>query len=81
MQGWEAASFVLRDAVVLGRVTTSMWSTVMERVERKLSTWKANYLSIGGRVTVIKSVLSNLPVYYFSIVKCSASIIKRLERL
>ena len=63
-----------------GRVTTSLWNTVVERVERKLSTWKANYLSIGGRVTLIKLVLSNLLVYYFSIFKCPASILKRLER-
>ena len=53
----------------------------METVERKLSTWKVNYLSIRGRVTLIKSVLSNPPLYYFSIFKCPASIIKRLERL
>lgn len=46
-----------------------------------MSTWKANYLSIGGRVTLIKSVLSNLPVYYISIFRCPTSIIKRLERL
>ena len=64
-----------------GQVTPSMWNTVVERVERKLSTWKANYLSIRGRVTLIKSVLFNLPVYYFSIFKCPASIIKRLDRL
>lgn len=63
------------------RVTKSLWNPVVEMVERKLSAWKANYLSIGGRVTLIKYVLSNLPVYYFSIFRCPASIIKRLERL
>ena len=64
-----------------GRVTKSLWNPVVERVERKLSTWKANYLSIGGRVTLIKSILSNLPVYYFSIFRYPTSIIKRLKRM
>lgn len=63
------------------RVTISLWNPVVEMVERKLSSWKVNYLSIGGRVTLIKSVLSNLPVYYFSMFRCPSSIIKRLERL
>ena len=62
-------------------VTKSLWNPVVERVERKLFSWKATYLSIGGRVPLIKYVLSNLPVYYFSIFRCPVSIIKRLERL
>ena len=64
-----------------GRVTKSLWNPVVERVERKLSTWKANYVSIGGRVTLIKSVISNLSVKYFSIFRYPTLIIKRLERL
>ena len=81
LQDWGSSSFILRNAVVLGRVTKSLWNPVGERVETKFSTWKANYLSIGGRVTLIKSVLSNLPVYYFSMFRCPTTIIKRLERL
>lgn len=64
-----------------GRVNKTMWKPEVEKVERKLSTWKANYLSISGRVTLIKSVLSNLPVYYYSLFKRPAVVIKRLERL
>eukprot|EP00268_Persea_americana_P014029 TRINITY_DN16210_c0_g1_i2.p1 TRINITY_DN16210_c0_g1~~TRINITY_DN16210_c0_g1_i2.p1 ORF type:complete len:280 (+),score=35.24 TRINITY_DN16210_c0_g1_i2:349-1188(+) len=71
----------LRMPLCSGRVSKSLWNPVLERVEGKLSSWKAKYLSIGGRATLIKSVLSNLPVYYFSIFRCPVSIIKRLERL
>eukprot|EP00268_Persea_americana_P005045 TRINITY_DN11696_c0_g1_i1.p1 TRINITY_DN11696_c0_g1~~TRINITY_DN11696_c0_g1_i1.p1 ORF type:complete len:177 (+),score=18.27 TRINITY_DN11696_c0_g1_i1:467-997(+) len=38
----------------LGSVSKSMWNPVVERVERKLSASKASYLSIGGRVTLIR---------------------------
>ena len=61
----------------LGPVSKSLWNSVVERVERKLFAWKASYLSMGGRVTLIKAVLSNLPVYYFSLFNCPDSIIKR----
>lgn len=54
----------------------------MERVEKKLSSWKANYLSLGGRVTLILSALSNLPIYLFlSLFKCQASMVKQIERV
>ena len=53
----------------------------MERVDNKLALWKANYLSIEGNVTLIKSVLSNLPVYFIYILKCLVSVVKRIEKL
>lgn len=42
---------------------------------------KANYLSIGGRVTLIKSVLANLSMYYQSLLRCPISIINWIEKL
>ncbi|GKV29018.1 hypothetical protein SLEP1_g37997 [Rubroshorea leprosula] len=39
---------------------------VLEGVTRKLSTWKGRYLSLGGRITLIHSVLSSLPVFWMS---------------
>nr|GEY40736.1 RNA-directed DNA polymerase, eukaryota, reverse transcriptase zinc-binding domain protein [Tanacetum cinerariifolium] len=41
----------------------------------------ANLLSIGGRLTLIKSVLGSLGMYYFSIFKASEIVIKSLESL
>lgn len=38
------------------------WSPVIERYQKKLATWKAKFLSFGGRITLIKEALSNLPV-------------------
>jgi len=41
----------------------SEWSKVEERFEKKLSCWKAKYLSYGGRLVLLNSVLSSLPFY------------------
>jgi hypothetical protein len=35
-------------------------------------------LSIGGRVTLINSVLSSLPLYYFSFFKAPSCVLKEL---
>lgn len=57
--------------VPLGEMPRKMdcWRTVIKRCKRKLATWKANYISFGGRITLIKSSLSNLPIYLLSIFK------------
>ncbi|CAN1816595.1 Putative ribonuclease H protein At1g65750 [Linum perenne] len=47
----------------------------------RLDTWKAKFLSFGGRLVLIKSVLSSLPVYYLSLFKAPSSVITSLERI
>jgi hypothetical protein len=41
----------------------SIWDDVVEKIDHRLASWKRMYLSKGGRVTLIKSTLSNLPTY------------------
>ncbi|XP_057550629.1 uncharacterized protein LOC130828682 [Amaranthus tricolor] len=42
----------------------SAWKPVMEKIQSRLTTWKSKILSRAGRLTLIKSVLNTLPVYY-----------------
>ena len=40
-----------------------MWNGVEERVRRRLALWKRQYISKGGRITLIKSTLASMPIY------------------
>ncbi|GLT39105.1 hypothetical protein SLA2020_133120 [Shorea laevis] len=44
-----------------------MWRPLVESVRKKLLGWKGRYLSFGGRITLINSVLSSLPVFLMSV--------------
>ena len=57
----------------------SNWSPLVERFQKPLSNWKSKLLSYGGRLTLLKSVLGNLGVYFFSTFKAPSTIIKKLE--
>ena len=59
----------------------SIWNLIVEKMERKLAGWKRLYLSKGGRVTLIKSTLSNLPTYFLSLFPILASVANRIEKL
>lgn len=39
----------------------SIWNEVLEKMEKKLTNGKLQYLSLGGRITMINGVLSALP--------------------
>ena len=44
-----------------------IWDGIVVKIERRLASWKMMCSSKGGRVTLIKSSLSNLPMYFLSL--------------
>lgn len=43
-----------------------VFKDMVDKVQNKLHSWKANMLSQAGRLTLAKSVLQSLPIYQFS---------------
>ncbi|KAJ9678521.1 hypothetical protein PVL29_020644 [Vitis rotundifolia] len=58
-----------------------MWDGVEERVRRRLALWKRQYISKGGRVTLIKSTLASMPIYQISIFRMPKIVARRLEKV
>jgi uncharacterized protein YpuA (DUF1002 family) len=48
------------------KLSNKDWEQVEERIEKKLSSWKWKYLSVGGRIVLINSVLSSLLMFMLS---------------
>ncbi|RVW25094.1 putative ribonuclease H protein [Vitis vinifera] len=61
--------------------TVSVWDGVEERFRKRLAMWKRQYLSKWGRATLIRSTLSNLPIYFMSLLKLPSSVRRRLEQI
>ncbi|GKU96367.1 hypothetical protein SLEP1_g9608 [Rubroshorea leprosula] len=57
------------------------WKPLIESFKRKLSSWKGRYLSFGGRITLINSVLSSLPVFLMSFFLIPKSVIKEVDKI
>ncbi|RVW15177.1 LINE-1 reverse transcriptase-like [Vitis vinifera] len=60
---------------------TAMWDGVEARMRRRLALWKRQYLSKGGRITLIKSTLASMPIYQLSLFRMPKLVVKRLEKL
>ena len=59
----------------------SIWDYVVEKIDRRLAIWKRLYLSKGGRITLIRSTLSNLPTYFMSLFPILALVAAHIEKI
>lgn len=59
----------------------SIWDGIIEKMKQQLVGWKQLYSSKGGRATLFKSTLSNLPTYYLSLFTISVGVANRIEKL
>ncbi|GJY86569.1 hypothetical protein Tco_0500595 [Tanacetum coccineum] len=63
----------------MSRIKT--WDDVVDRVSSRLSKWKMKMLSIGGRLTLLKSVLGSTPIFHMSIHKVPLGVLRKLEAI
>jgi hypothetical protein len=61
------------------QLLNSEWSKVEERFQQNLSCWKAKYLSYGGRLVLLNSVLSSLPMFMMSFFEIPKRVLKNLD--
>ncbi|XP_058760756.1 uncharacterized protein LOC131634106 [Vicia villosa] len=45
------------------------WKPVFKKLSRRLATWQGKHVSLGGKVTLLNSVLNNIPIYWLSFFK------------
>ena len=71
----------LRMLILQKRINKDTFGEVLEKVASRLSGWKTQTLSLAGRVTLTKAVLSSIPVHTMSTICLPVSTLKKLDSL
>jgi hypothetical protein len=61
------------------RLSNSDWKDVLDKFQKHLSSWKSKLLSVDGRLTLLNSILSSLPLFMVSFFEVSKEVLKRIE--
>lgn len=67
--------------IINEKVTTKTFQHVVDKTENNLSKWKANSLSKAGRVTLIQSTLSSIPIYTTQSFMLSKKNLEELDKI
>ncbi|GJX57117.1 RNA-directed DNA polymerase, eukaryota [Tanacetum coccineum] len=57
------------------------WEDSIGKIKARLSKWKLKTLSVGGRLTLLKSVLGSTPIYSMSLYKVPKTVLNEMESL
>ena len=60
------------------KLSNNDWKIIEDRIEKRLSGWKGNLLSIGGRLVLINSILSSLPMFMLSFFEVPKGVHRKL---
>ncbi|RVW76004.1 hypothetical protein CK203_052807 [Vitis vinifera] len=58
-----------------------VWDGVEERMRKRLALWKRQFISKGGRLTLIWSTLASMPIYLMSLMRIPRVVRLRLEKI
>jgi hypothetical protein len=61
------------------RLTIAEWKIVEERLQKRFSSWKEKLLSLGERLILINSVLSNMVLHMISFFLFPKGILHKLD--
>jgi len=59
----------------------AFWEPLLHQLKSRLSSWNSKHLSLGGRLVLLKSVMSSLPVYMLSFFKAPSGIVSSIESI
>ena len=67
--------------VLQKKINKETFGEVVEKVSSKLAGWKRKFLSLAGRITLTKSVISSIPVHTMSTIALPASTLGQLDKI
>ncbi|MCI06473.1 ribonuclease H protein, partial [Trifolium medium] len=60
---------------------SSTWEPLIVHLRKRLSSWGNKYVSLGGRIVLINSVLNAIPIYFLSFMKLPVVVKKKIIRI
>jgi len=60
---------------------TKFWESVLSKLKARLNAWKGRFLSMAGRICLIKSVITTRPLFYLSLFKAPDRVCKSIISL
>ena len=79
-QNWDSFTY-LGVPIFKSSIKTKNWNPIIEKLKAKIQKWGASWLTLAGKLVLLKYVMSNIPIYQSSILLAPSSVISKIETL
>ena len=55
------------------------WNPIIDKLKAKIQKWGVGWLTLAGKLVLLKSVLSSIPIYQSSILLAPTTVIGKIE--
>jgi hypothetical protein len=59
----------------------STWEPMLEKLRKRLNAWGSKYVSLGGRIVLLNSVLNAIPIFFLSFMKIPVKVLHKVTRI
>ena len=59
----------------------STWEPMLEKLRTRLNAWGSRYVSLGGRIVLLNSVLNAIPIFFLSYMKIPPKVLRLVIRI
>lgn len=59
----------------------ALFMPLIEKIESRLEGWKGRFISRGGRLLLMNSVLSSIPIYFMSVFLLPKWVLNRIDKI
>ncbi|GAA0142553.1 reverse transcriptase [Lithospermum erythrorhizon] len=63
-----------------GKKQIFLFDDLIEKIRGRLHSWSSNFLSFGGRITLLQSVLTTLPTYYIQVIQMPEAVYNKIDK-
>ena len=77
---WDKVKY-LGIPLTLGKNNPSLWMEIISKLKSKIASWSCHWLTMARKLVLIKSTLSTLPIYQYSLLLAPKSIVDQISKL
>ena len=77
---WDKVKYLVLP-LTLGQNNPSLWLEIVNKIKAKIVSWGGHWLTKVGKVILIKSVLSSIPIYQSSLLMAPKAILDQISKL
>lgn len=81
LQKQELPIYYLGAPLYKGRQKIILFEGLLNKIRKRLMGWEHKLLSAGGRLTLIRSVLTSMPIHLIKTINCPVTIQSKIEKL